>query len=435
MAKSNYFTFSALSVQKSIDRTKHLLLKKKGSLVPHTTTILSLGMKDHHAPMAMGFSYSPEVRSSIPRSLGPVTLWHSFLRESNTKFAEKYKQALMSAFRYINGIDAMLDCIFANKSHADVETCAWILIMDIAMVQTPRTVKKGAPPPCMLFNIVNKELLAIFTRSEADGATVPIGILTDPYDYNLFDMPTIHSFDFSNHGLFGLVAMSSSEELLGPADIPVDVFQQTMFHATFGTMYEDHTVLEAMTSVTGWKTRDQIGEAFKGIGSAVSSVAFKPITPRLGSKLASACLTNLGPLKNPQIMAAPTFAGIQEQPVMQGTLDTILGSLPSTSGKMEKLNVVKLKLYNYWIHLMQRLSTLKKIDYGTVHWFKADSIDMNSWFMKTKVAQDTLLRIKGNNSFFNALEEEFKKSNDADSEITKKALKDARKIYKDWADA
>lgn len=403
----------------------------KGKPVVVSRNITKLGMRTYHAPLAHGWSFPPQIRGSIARSIGPAALMGCIILDHKSQFAAKYKDALVESVKFIPGIATILDTIFKNKDKKNTDFCI-TLIMDIAMLMTPRTVRKGSPPICMLYGLVKPALLAIFTATESTHQAKQAGpVLEHPFSWEQYVDFCIHNFDLSNQGLFNTIQANRDNTFLGPEGVNADLYREAVFHATFGTMYEEQTVLHKLTSYANWHTRQQMREAFQKMGQANSTMEFKLISPVYGSKLASACLTDLSPTSHQQIIATPTFSGKQTQPVMAGTIEELDNAMPASGEGLNKVDGCRTFLHMFFIKLLERVRKRKGMMYGTTNWYRVDSRLLSSCAMKGFM-QEGPETFQSEICFFHALDKHYKRVNDPDDEKHEKKMKAHYAQNKDW---
>ncbi|KAG5866116.1 hypothetical protein JTB14_038093 [Gonioctena quinquepunctata] len=88
---------------------------------------------------------------------------------------------------------------------------------------------------------------------------------------------------------------------------------QIIFHCIFGTYKEDLTILEQITDLGTWNTREYIGNEFKGMRTGGNSVNTKPPQLKYYSKLTAANQTGLLATTYQQVSSVPVFSGKRTQ--------------------------------------------------------------------------------------------------------------------------
>lgn len=92
-----------------------------------------------------------------------------------------------------------------------------------------------------------------------------------------------------------------------------DEAQQVLFHTIFGTYKEDLSILEQITGLGSWNTREEFKDKFQKMSTCGKSVKFKPLTLNMYSKLASANQTSLLATSYLQLCSIPVFSGVRKQ--------------------------------------------------------------------------------------------------------------------------
>lgn len=122
----------------------------------------------------------------------------------------------------------------------------------------------------------------------------------------MFMAPTnISHFNFSGNGVAMLYKNIRSINWYCPIkDEGKSYLPEIIFHSIWGT----YGILEYMTGYMGWATRNQMGDAFKQMGTSTPA-PFKPMSLLKFAKLSAANQTGLLSLSSNPIVGKNAFSG------------------------------------------------------------------------------------------------------------------------------
>jgi hypothetical protein len=202
--------------------------------------VTKYGLSGAHHVLLEGTSFPPERRSSIVQSLGPMTAWLCMIRSEGV-YRKKYAMAVKRAMSHIPCIDEIIE-ITKNTKQASEIAMLTTLVAEILLVTTSRQATR------MFFPIT---IFAAVYRAEQDKD----GFLEF----------------FSSTGNGGWYAYKKAcllkNKWMVAGQMEVEQASQIVFHGIFGTYKEDLSILEAITNVSNWYTREDMGDCFKQQGT------------------------------------------------------------------------------------------------------------------------------------------------------------------------
>lgn len=380
--------------------------RKDGVLKTTKRTLAHYGFSIHHAPLFEGNNFPPEIRGAMLSALGPGTQILCMIQNKNPGYAGKYIKVLNETFKAIKNIDSVWRVILSKPgTETTRRICGYLL--DIALCVTARNHHRGTPPMSMAYRLLSE---TDYKKFEADEECINSKVKV------IIDMSSIKQFDFSSFGYISFMAARKNEEYLF-SDISVEFAKQIVYHAAYGTQYEDFSILNQITDNNGWASRQTLGNAFLKIGSKPSTTTFKPIVNTVGSKFRTATLTDIMPKDNIQVVTTPIFAGKRTTPLLEVFIEIINKGLNVSVAASEDSTEVLNSLITLRTSIAQIITTKEKLNYGTVPWFKVDGVFPHAEGYEIQY-NDTVY--EGTNTYFHELDKASQKKYEFNEDKAKK---------------
>lgn len=242
------------------------------------------GLSGAHHVLLEGTSFPPERRSSIVKSLGPMTAWLCMLR-SDGIYRRKYAIAVKRAMSHIPCIDDLIELTKTIKQASELSAVT-TLIAEILMITTARQATRMFFP------------LTIFAAVWIEEK--------DPKEFCKF---------FSTTGAGGWYtykkASSLSTKFTVCGEMEEEMASQIVFHSIFGTYKEDLSILSQITDVASWYTREEMGPCFRKQGTTAHIT--KVTLPKIQYYSKMSCANQTGLLSGVynQVATVPCFSGLR----------------------------------------------------------------------------------------------------------------------------
>lgn len=153
---------------------------------------------------------------------------------------------------------------------------------------------------------------------------------------------------------------------------------QVVFHGIFGTYKEDLSILEQITNLGTWNTREQLGSKFQRMTMCKKSSIFRPVKLMAYSKLASANQTGLLATAYLQTTSVPVFSGRRIQNFRDDFFEQ-LGKRTGATMTAKTIPQMTAALTEVLAELRKLLiDNGKKLEVGTVEWRSMDGIDIKN---------------------------------------------------------
>lgn len=305
------------------------------------------GLSGAHHILLEGASFPPERRSSIVQSLGPMTVWLCMLR-SEGMYRKKYQAAVKRAMAHIPGIDDIIELTKNIKTASEISTLT-TLLAEILLITTARQATRIFFPLTLFAQYATNEIINRFNTTGRGGWF-----------------------------LYKECTNPENEPLMMNGTMEAEQAQKIVFHAMFGTYKEDLGILEQITTVGKWFTREELGSCFINPKGKHTPVTFRLPTVTHYSKMSCANQTGLLTGVYNQVATSPCFSGqrvhiydqdffehIEKRKVIGSigkTLPQIIAHLTST---LEELHD----------HLKQKNG---KLEMGTTSWKVLSSLTLDA---------------------------------------------------------
>lgn len=267
-------------------------------------------------------------------------------------YRKKYATAVKRAMSHIPCIDEMIELTKNTKQASEISTLT-TLVAEILLVTTARQATR------MFFPIT---LFAAVHKEEADRDKF-LGF-------------------FSTTGAGGWYTYKRACELKISWTIAgfmeEEKASQIVFHGIFGTYKEDLAILEAITDVVSWFTREEMGGCFKQQGTTDKHTKIKLPAVHTYSKMSCANQTGLLSGVYNQVATVPCFSGKRIHCFDSGFFDHIEKRRSiGTSGKSlsQIVNILTSTLEE--LHEMLRKKD-GKLEMGTTLWKSMADLGLDS---------------------------------------------------------
>lgn len=316
------------------------------------------GLDGKHHLLLDGITYPPVKKSAMAQSVGPMTQLICLARvRGRPEYANKWKQALSKSLAHIPRVDEII--AQSQTRNASEVQAIFGVIADILLVTGSRSSNKAHFPfPFYLAHLPHD----IITLMQSD----PMSVGDLPPAYGRMRPPNMHQIDVSGKGAFKLYDLNANVEFKIYMNAPVETVRQIVFHSIWGSHWENLSILQYMTGVE-FKTRRELGSAFRGKGSSTTEVTFKPIKILRYAKLSQALPTDYTTGGQQQIINKVVFAGkrtCELGPAMLNELKRHRAGITQPMGGTSLFNF----LSNYRNNVYKRARSEGFIQQGVVDW-------------------------------------------------------------------
>nr|QMP82326.1 nucleocapsid protein [Phasmatodean orthomyxo-related virus OKIAV172] len=285
-------------------------IEKRGN-IERVVNLAQYGLYGAHHILCEGVTFPPEKRSSMAQSVGPMTSLLCYLK-SDRRFAEKWAAACKRSMAHFPDIDTVLSVI-REKDPTEIRPLI-TLLADVALIVTTRQANRMFPPPAAFSYILLKE-------SHRVGGSV----------YNTSNL--IENFNFTGAGAFAFYKVFQSIEWEISLNQSTDtIAKQIVYHAMFGTFKEDLSILEKITNLANWSTREQMGRAFQKATTEGTRIRFRPVQQVYYAKMAQANQTGLLTSSYSQLTSQPCFSGKTKRKFSDAFFDHLSNGTPKVAG-------------------------------------------------------------------------------------------------------
>lgn len=316
----------------------------KMSVVP----IERYGLSPAHSVHLEGITYPPERRASMSMSLGALTTVLCMLRTKG-KYRNKWANAVKKTLSHIPAIEDFISLTETNSA-AEYVKPALALLGDILLVTTSRQSQRGCIPMVMLHHLYNIE---------------------SPENRVIF----LDSLDLSGKGLFYSYKMlqKSKQKFNLEMDGTEEQAAQITFHTIFGTFKEDLGVLQAITNVGTWNTRQELGKAFAKSKETVRSFNLPQL--KYYSKLCSANQSEFHTSNVGQVSSVPCFSGSRRVVFGDDFYDHMQRDKSHTQTAKTMTNIVHIWA-NYVTEVITKVQKNGVNAYGTKAWYDIKTLEL-----------------------------------------------------------
>lgn len=329
--------------------------------------VTKYGLSGAHHVLLEGTSFPPERRSSIVQSLGPMTAWLCMVRSEGV-YRRKYAMAVKRAMSHIPCIDELIE-LTKNTKQASEIAAVTTLVAEILLVTTARQATRMFYPITLFAAVYKQELeqdrfLGFFSSTGAGGW----------YTYKR------------------ACEINCKWTLAG--EMEEEKAAQIVFHGIFGTYKEDLSILEMITNVSNWFTREDMGGCFKKQGTCAKLTRVTLPGVLAYSKMSCANQTGLLSGVYNQVATVPCFSGRRTHAFDSGFFDHIeKRKVIGSSGKSlnQIMNILTSTLEE--LHDMLRKKE-GKLEMGTTTWRTMSDLGIENPGTETTVV------VKGKSKMF-----------------------------------
>lgn len=318
------------------------------------------GLYGHHHVLLEACSFPPEKRSSMSQSCGPMTALLMHIR-SEEKYRAKWTNAAKRALAQIPFIDDILAAV-KGKPASEIAPLVEI-VANLALHCTTRHANR------MFFPLVG------LVRGAANFPNGKDGKL----DFSSFVLNTeiIKFFNVSGVGGYYLYKRMCETNWKLDGKFTQQEAGQVTYHCIFGTFKEDLSLLSQITNTSQWKTREELGECFKEMGTTDKNVVFPLPTMKYYSKLASASQTKLLAGTYFQTASVPVFSGIRSQGFTEDYFEQARrsGGTKASGRDIRTLIATLSDKHEELLVMLERDN--RTMDVGTVDWFSMEELGLN----------------------------------------------------------
>jgi len=357
----DFFTAHGLRITELRVGHKNMPLSKVGDKST-AFQVEKYGINGSHHVLLEGSTYPPEKRGSMAQSVGPLTALLCHIRTED-KYRKKWTDAAKRAMAHIPMIDEILDLV-KGKRASEVRGLI-SLLADILLVVTARQANRMFFPLCALARVYKMKVDDNDVITSVGGLAGYLGGDT-----------LLKGFNVSGNGGFYFYKIISHLEFVYEGNLTPVEAKQVFFHAIFGTYKEDLTILEQITDLGTWNTREQIGTSFQKMTTSGKYTRFVPVKMRKYSKLAAANQTGLLATSYLQVCSVPVFSGQRSQHFTDDFFEQI-GKGAGMTSTAKTIPQITAALTTILSDLRQHLiNNGKKLEIGTVQWRSMGDIDI-----------------------------------------------------------
>jgi len=328
---------------------------KKDSDKVKTVTVSQYGFWSAHHPYLEGVTLSPEKKSGMAQSLGPLTALICLAQSSSEgKYSERWKSAVKRDLAFIPEIDSVVN--LCSGKGASFVRGVYNIIADILLITTSREAKRSSFPACMLYKLLDDGEYKHYLQNRTICQT-----LTD-----------ISWFNFSGIGPCYLYKKVQDLQWKFPIKPEFQRFiPEIVFHRIWGTYATDTGILEFMTNYGPWSNRNKMGDAFSKMGQQMS-LPFNLIKLHKYSKMSSANQTGLLSLSSNPVIGKSAFSGKHKQIFTDEFLDYLEKTQPAADGSVKNIETLKNLLAQTRESLRKDCAANKSQMRGTTSWYSVD---------------------------------------------------------------
>lgn len=320
--------------------TKGLKRDKNGKKKDDMRGLADYGLTSHHIPLLEGITFPPERRTGLARGMGPLALAISAIHE--TTFKDKQLNALYESIQMLPMAGAIRDVLSA--SNRDGHQSLLQALGDVLLLTGARTTHRLSLPLILFYQLV--------VSMEKEKKSQYWSFSGPRMQYLLQKYLAAITFK---------IRTNASQAHM----------KQVVFHAMYGTAFDDLGVLATITNQPTWAIRSEIGDTLQRKGTT-ETVQFKPILLKYVSKMSRALQTKAIGNAAPCEATRCSWSGFRERSLADG-LAEYLRERSTASQYAPNSASVAAALVRLKNDLMSDTNSGKLKNLGTVDWFSAET--------------------------------------------------------------
>lgn len=288
------------------------------------------GIEQAHQCLLEGSSFPPHIKSSTAQSLGPATLMVMTMEKGQeAKYGDKWKDALTQTLGTLPDKEMFVKTLaeagpIQNKSLVQ-------LACDIILLTTSKQIHRAYYAPCFLLVALSKEV----PHPDPKGSTTKSLVFDET-------MPKL--LNNTGRGLFAtymnkIVRFSYEME----THLTQDQASQLCFHSMFGTYTDNLYLLQEITNVGSWDTRNDFGDKIKGLGVEAPTRLFDMPKFVFWAKMSTAMQSNMMGTTVQEILPNSAFSGPTRIPWNKYLHDYYQSKLTSATAYQKPTNPAALR--------------------------------------------------------------------------------------------
>lgn len=317
-----------------------------------TIKLSDYGIYNSHHILCEGVRFHPQKRLSLAHSLGPATQLMCFLT-TIPRYEKKWKNACLRSFSHFDRIEEVLLAL-QGKRPSEIKRLITIM-MDLAVLSKTRQASSIYFPALAFKNLSVVQTYRI-------GST----------DYQMTD--TFYHLKKSGKGAFLFYKIMSAGKYELEGNFTESQARQLVYHACFGTFYEDFGFLKTITTEDKWYNREEFGDSLKRERTSDKSRSFQPIEQVYYFKLAQASQTQriVSANRNSQTMSISVFSGIRKRKYSEAFFTQINSGEIQRGVELESM----ISVYESEIQrITNKINNQNLQDSDTIEWYAMDSLN------------------------------------------------------------
>lgn len=320
--------------------TKGLKRDKNGKKKDDMRGLADYGLSPNHIPLLEGITFPPERRTGLARGMGPLALAISAIHE--TTFKDKQLNALYESIQMLPMANAIREVL--SSSNREGHQSLLQALGDVLLLTGARTTHRLSLP-IILFIQLAKQM-------ETDKVS--------------------HHWSFSGPRMqYILQKFLAIREFKIRTNATKNHIKQVVFHAIYGSAFDDLGVLSTITNQPVWAVRSEIGDTLQRKG-VTETIQFKPILLKYVSKMSRALQTKAIGNAAPCESTRCGWSGFRDRSLAEGLIE-YLRERSTASQYAPNSASVAVALVRLKNDLLEASNAEKLKKMGTVDWFSAET--------------------------------------------------------------
>lgn len=335
---------------------------KKKDGTSFNVSVSQYGFYPAHHIMLEGITLTPERKSGMAQSLGPLTALISLAKsDPDNKYSKRWKMAVQRNCSFLPEIDSIVQVCCGKKASEVSEI--FNIIADILLMTTSREAKRASFPAFMLIKLLDDNEVKHYEENNTRFTAV-----TD-----------IAWFNFSGNGAFQLYnRICSSKWSYNIKETKKQYLNQIIFHAIWGTYCNDFGILAWMTNQKDWATRNTLDDAFKQLGNQPPQ-EFTPVKINKYSKLTSANQTGLLSVTSSQVDTRSLFSGESSHVFQDKFFEYIMSTRATGVAVKKNMETLTNILQNVKSDLFMKIKDNRVQKRGTTAWHLMEGSNLTEY--------------------------------------------------------
>lgn len=313
---------------------------KNGKKKDNMRGLADYGLSSHHIPLLEGITFPPERRTGLARGMGPLALAICAIHE--TSYKDKQLNALQESIQMLPMANAIRDVL--ASSNKDGHQALLQALGDVLLLTGARTTHRLSLPITLFF-----QLAAKMAKSNES-----------------------HHWSFSGPRMqYILQKFLENKHFKIRTNASQTHMKQVVFHAMYGTAFDDLGVLATITNQPTWAVRSEIGDTLQRKGTT-ETIKFRPILLKYVSKMSRALQTKAIGNAAPCEATRCSWSGFRERSLAEG-LAEYLRERSTASQYAPNSASVAAALVRLKNDLMADPNADKLKKMGTVEWFSMEN--------------------------------------------------------------